>query len=181
MEVLSPFSMLDLSEDEVALLNNKDNLITSSSLVSVADLRQQRKQKKVYIPAGADEFMLVLKCYANLVYAVFSETCPLFKVLREVIIVVRGLYYEDRKCTTMATKGYILWIVLLQSKRIALVEVNILCEFATMHGNLRAKRATINNSEIPLELLTHSTETPSPPAIRSSDIQVVDTDKTHNS
>ena len=43
MERFSPFIMLDLSEDEVALLNNEDDLITSVSLVGVADLRQQSK------------------------------------------------------------------------------------------------------------------------------------------
>ena len=40
---LSPFTMLDLSEDEVAMMNNEDYLITSASLVSVDDLRKQRK------------------------------------------------------------------------------------------------------------------------------------------
>ena len=67
MERLSPFTMLYLREDEVALLNNEDDLITSASLVSIADLRQQCKYQKFCIPAEADEFMLMLKRYANLV------------------------------------------------------------------------------------------------------------------
>ena len=50
MEGFSTFTMLDLSEDEVALLNNEYDLITSASLVSVADLRQQQKQKKSAFP-----------------------------------------------------------------------------------------------------------------------------------
>ena len=40
MEVLSPFIMLDLSKDEVELMNNEDDLITPASLVSVDDIRQ---------------------------------------------------------------------------------------------------------------------------------------------
>ena len=67
---LSPFTMLDLSEDEVAMMNNEDYLITSASLVSVDDLRKQRKKWKVCIPAEEDEFMLMLKRYTNLVYAI---------------------------------------------------------------------------------------------------------------
>ena len=47
MEGLSPFTMLDLSEDELELLNNGDDLTISASLVRVADLRQKRKQQKV--------------------------------------------------------------------------------------------------------------------------------------
>ena len=39
MEVLSPFTVLDLHKDEVALLNNEDYLIPSAYLVSVSDLR----------------------------------------------------------------------------------------------------------------------------------------------
>ena len=81
--------MLDLREYEVALLNNEDYLFTSASLVRVADLRQQHKQKKFCIPAEADKFMIMLKRYANIVYVVFLENCPLFKVLREVILALR--------------------------------------------------------------------------------------------
>ena len=44
MDGMSLFTMIDLSEDEVAMLNNEDNLITSASLVSVDDLRKQRKK-----------------------------------------------------------------------------------------------------------------------------------------
>ena len=71
MEGFSTFTTLDFSEDEVALLNNEDDLITSVSLVSVAKLRQQHKQKKVFIPADADKFMLILNRYTNLVYVIF--------------------------------------------------------------------------------------------------------------
>ena len=71
MDGLSHFTMLDLSEDEVAMLNNEDDLITLASLVSVDDLRKQRERLKVCIPSEADEFMLMLKRYTNVVYAIF--------------------------------------------------------------------------------------------------------------
>ena len=73
----------------MALLNNGNYLITSESLVRVDDPRQHHKQQKVCIHAEVDELMLMLKCYTNLVCVVFSDTCPLFKVLREVIIELR--------------------------------------------------------------------------------------------
>ena len=47
-----------------------------------------------------------------------------------------------------------------------------------MHGNLQAKRATIHHIGMLLELLTTSTETPTPPATKTPDIQVVDMDNT---
>ena len=50
MDGLSPFTMLDLSEDEVAMLNNEDYLITSASLVSVDNLSKKRKKRKYEFP-----------------------------------------------------------------------------------------------------------------------------------
>ena len=73
MDGLSPFTTLDLSKDEVAMLNNEDDLITLASLVSVDDLRKQREKLKVCITAEAEKFMLMLKRYANLVYAIFGD------------------------------------------------------------------------------------------------------------
>ena len=109
----------------------------------------------------------MLKRYANLVYMIFSETCPLFKVLIEVILALRDLSRWARKRMTVANKVYILWIVLLQSRQFELDEVNILCEFTTMHGDLQAKRTIIHHSDMPLELLTNSRERPPPPANRT--------------
>ena len=74
MDGLSPFSMLDLNEDQVAIINDEQDLFNRASQVSVAELRGQRNQLKITIPAEADDFMLMLKRFANLLYAVFSDT-----------------------------------------------------------------------------------------------------------
>ena len=120
MDGLSPFTMLYLNGDQVALLNDEQDLLNTASLVSISDLRVQRNKIKISIPAKADEFTVMLKRYANLLYAVFKETCPLFKVLLEVIRALREFSREARKRMTMSTKGSILWIVLLQSRQFAL-------------------------------------------------------------
>ena len=80
MDGLLPFTMLDLNEDQVALLNDDQDLLNTASLVSISDLRVQRKKIMISIPAEADKFMVMLKRYANLLYAVFTDTCPLYKV-----------------------------------------------------------------------------------------------------
>ena len=82
MEGLSPFTMLDLNGDEVELLNYEQDLLNTASLVSVEYLRFQRLNLNICIHLEADDFMLVLKRYGNLLYAVFLDTCPLFKALR---------------------------------------------------------------------------------------------------
>ena len=156
MDGLYQFTMLDLNEDQVALLNDEQDLINTTSLVSIANLRGQQNKIKISIPAEADEFMLMLKRYANLLYVVFTASCYLFKALLEVIRALREFSREACERMTMLTKGSILWTVLLQSRQFALGEVNLLCEFTTMHEDLRAKCASILHSKIPSDLLTNS-------------------------
>ena len=62
---LSPFTMLDLNEDEVALLNDEQDFNTDS-LVGVEYLRLQRRKLNICIPLKADDFMLMLNS---------TETC----------------------------------------------------------------------------------------------------------
>ena len=84
----------------------------TASLVSIAELRVQRNKTKISVPTEADDFMVMLKRYANLLFAVFTDTCPLFKAMLEVIRALRGFSREARKKMSMTTKGSILWIVL---------------------------------------------------------------------
>ena len=93
----------------------------------------------------------------------FSDTCPFFKALREVIRALHKYSREVRKRMTLSTKGSILWIFLLQSRQFYLGEVNMLCEFTTMHEDLRTKKASIFHSKMPSELLTNSGTTSPPP------------------
>ena len=90
--------------------------------------------------------MLMLKWYGNLLYDVFPYTYYLFKAIIEVIRALRYYSREARNRITLSTKGYILWIVLLQSRQFSIREVNMLCEFTTMHEDFRAKKALILHS-----------------------------------
>ena len=101
---LSPFTILDLNEDEVALLNDDQYLLNTVSLVSVEDLRLQQRKLYIFILLEAYDFMLMLKRYGNLLYAVFPDTCPLFKALREVICGLRKCSREAIKRMMLSTK-----------------------------------------------------------------------------
>mmetsp|Transcript_15051 Transcript_15051/g.17305 ORF Transcript_15051/g.17305 Transcript_15051/m.17305 type:complete len:184 (+) Transcript_15051:254-805(+) len=80
MDGLSPFIMLDLNEDQVALLNDEQDLLNNAFLVSVADLCGQQNKLKVSIPDEANKFMLMLKRFVNLLFPVFSDMCPPFQI-----------------------------------------------------------------------------------------------------
>ena len=55
---------------------------------------------------------------------------------------------------TVGTKGLILWIILLQSCHFALGELQVLCD-STIHSDLQAKRAAIQQSKTPAELIAN--------------------------
>ena len=156
MEGLSPFAMLDMDEDAVAQINDEDALLDAASLISVADLRALRQRMKISIPEEAEEFMLILKRFGNLLFALFSEKCPLFRAVNEVVKALKAYSREARKNMPTNTKGSILWIILLQARQFSLGEVHPLFEFTRKHEDLRAKKASILHSEVPLELLISS-------------------------
>ena len=64
--------------------------------------------------------MLMLKWCTNLLNAVFWENSPMFKAMGAIIRALKDLSQEVGHCMTLATKGSILWILLLQSRQFAL-------------------------------------------------------------
>ena len=106
--------------------------------------------------------MLMLKRYANLLYALFSEDCPMFNAIVAIIRVLNDLSCKARRRMSAATKGSILWILLLQLRQFALGEVNLLCKFTTMHEDLCAKCTSILHSKMPRELQANSETKPQP-------------------
>ena len=108
MEGLSPFLMLDLSEDKVVSINDEADLIHRASVVSVQDLRLFKRKMQINVPQTAEDFLLLLKRFVNLIFALFSKQSPLFKCVREVINTIMAYSREARKGMTMHTKGSIL-------------------------------------------------------------------------
>ena len=153
MDGISPFTMIDMDEDAVARFNDEDALLDAASLVSVADLRALRKKFTPVVPAEAEEFLLLLKRFGNLLFALFSVDCPLFKCIKELIRAIKAYSREARKQMSHGSKASILWIVLLQARQFALGEVNVLFEFTKMHEDLRAKKSCFHHSEVPQDLV----------------------------
>jgi len=107
-------------------------------LFSVSDLRKLRSKLELSIPANADEFMLILKRFANLIYATCSENSPLFLSLREIIWSLHDFCRAARKAflSLLTTKGSTLWITLLQARQFSMGEAAILFEFTNMKNHV---------------------------------------------
>ena len=54
---------------------------------------------------------------------------------------------------SMHTKASILWVLLLQSRKFAIGDMEVLASFTTMHSDLCAKKANISHAEVPAALL----------------------------
>jgi len=94
MRGFSPFLIFDLSEDQVATLTNEADLLPDASLVSVNDLRNYRQKMKIGVPDTADKFLLLLKRYANLL---FASRCPMFKCVKEIIREIQAYSREAQE------------------------------------------------------------------------------------
>ena len=152
-EGLSIFAMLDMDEDEVAQINEADDAINRASLLTFQDLQKLKNARKAKVPDSADEFMLTLKRFANLLFALFSADCPLFKCMKQLINSLKNFSCSARLAMTTATKASILWIILLQSRQFSIGTMDILAEFQVMHTNLTSKQGNVLHAEVPQELL----------------------------
>ena len=153
LDGLSPFLMADLDEDEVARINDADDALSRASHTTVQDIKKLKNKLKASVPASAEEFMLVLKRFANLLYALFSHHCPLYKCIVRVIEALREFSRAAREAMTTHSKASILWIILLQCRQFAVGEMGILAEFTTMHTQLASKQGLVSHAEVPQELI----------------------------
>jgi hypothetical protein len=175
-EGLSPFIVLDLDEDEVAKLNYDDDAFNAASHTTVDDILKLRRKARAKVPESAETFMLTLRTFANLLFALFSGDCPYLKCVIEVISAIKQFSRKAREAMSITTKASILWVILLQGRQFATGEMNILAEFVQLQTSLNAKQANIMHAEVPAELLHQKTpltkkrradEGPSPPALPS--------------
>ena len=152
MEGLSPFIVVDLDEDQVADINEADEAASKATHVTLQDIKNMKKKMKASVPDSADQFMLLLKRYANLLFAIFTENCPLFRCVVLVISALRDYSRAARDAMTKRTKASVLWIVLLQSRRFSVGEMDILADFTWMQQCLASKTSEISHAEVPNDL-----------------------------
>ena len=150
---LSPFLVIDMTEDQVAEINEDDDALSRASYVTLQDIKTLKKQITPKIPQEGDQFMLLLKRYANLLFALFSELSPMFRAVVTIITALKSFSRQARETMSKRTKASILWIILLQKRQFAIGDTTILAQFSTMQANLAAKNELIVHVEVPSELI----------------------------
>jgi hypothetical protein len=148
-EGLSPFLMVDLTEDEVAQVNDEDEALTTASNVTMAEIKAAKHKLKAAVPESAEKFVTMLLCYANLLYALFGGDCPLFKSIAQIISAFKSYSRNARENFSKLTKASILWVILKQSRQFSIGEMDILGEFKTMYEHLNGKLCSYHHAETP--------------------------------
>ena len=82
---LSPFSMVNLTEEDVAEMAQKFEDLDSANTISAADVKATRSKMAATTQRDLDSFMLILKRYTNLLHALFSSVCPLYLQMYEIV------------------------------------------------------------------------------------------------
>jgi hypothetical protein len=167
-EGLSPFVVLDLNEDEVAALNAEDDAIASASSVTASELQATHSKRKATVPTDSETFLLMLMCFANLVFALFGADCPLFLCLVQVVTAIKAFSRGARDKMSQVTRASILWVILKQSRRFALGEMDIIQEYRGMHESLSYKMLGFTHAETPSSLLLDQTKPKSTSGKRSA-------------
>ena len=155
---LSPFIVVDKTEDEVAEQNFGDDALQDASAVTPAELLAQQKISRPSVPTTSDKFLLMLQRYANLLYALFGADCPLFKCVVKIITAFKAFSRNARDKMSQITRASILWVILKQSRRFALGEMDVILEFQGMHDHLAHKMLGFNHAETPAKLLHDDTK-----------------------
>jgi len=115
MKGLFPFSMLDLSEDEVSDLMAIDAALQLASTTTVADYKP-KLSFYAKVPESAEDFIVMVKRFAKLLFALFGGACPLFLHIVNIVENILQLSKSARDMMMQSTKAAILWIILIQSR-----------------------------------------------------------------
>ena len=97
-------------------------------------------------------FMEQIKVFANLLYALFTASCPLFLELKTIIRSLMEYKPAARAPIKKQQTAAITWIITLQMKHLFRGESNQLVDFLLMKNNLCAQNPLIYHAEVPLAL-----------------------------
>ena len=114
------------------------------SLVSTLEVKATRTKLMASIPTYSEGFMLMLKIFENLLFALFSSSFPFCKQCYAIIKALIEYLPNASAALPHNTKTSILWIILLKARRFAQRKMvgkqGCLWEFTNMINQFTAKK-----------------------------------------
>ena len=87
--VLSPFVIVDLTEEDVALMQQDREELLNASLVSTLEVKATHTKLISSTPTDSEGFMMMFKIFSKLLLALFTSSCPLYKQVYDIIKALR--------------------------------------------------------------------------------------------
>lgn len=122
MTGLTPYLLVDLTDDAVHQAQEYDTALKLATATTLADIRKQTKVAKV--PPSFIALADTLKCYANLILAIYGPFCPLLQQLTSLISSMMKMEDATKRAMDKQTIASIMWVVFLQSRRFTNGEID---------------------------------------------------------
>ena len=116
---ISPFAMLDLSEDQIADMEFTAAYLQASSAIAPSDIKSSKAKLLAKVPECSVKWLKVIKRFTNLLFLVFTPSSPLYRKCLKIIKALWEYPSEVIDHLPLHAKASILWILHLQSRHFA--------------------------------------------------------------
>ena len=112
---LTPFAMLELTEDQISQMEFDQQFITDSSTVTPNDLRASKQKLVAKVPQEGAKWKAMLLCFTSLLFVLFKGECPLYIKMLDIAKALQKYPSEVIEALPMHAKASVLWIIHLQA------------------------------------------------------------------
>ena len=116
---LTPFAMLDLTEDQIATMEMDQHFLRESSTITPQDIKASKGKLQATIPTDGTKWKQIILRFTNLLLLLFKGDCPLYIKMLDIAKALRKYPTEVMQNLPMHAKASILWIIHLQSRHFA--------------------------------------------------------------
>ena len=109
---ISHFVLIDILEEYIDVTAQHYEDLQRTTVVSIVELNIARLNVMAQTPVSAEEFMIMLKKFSNLLHTLFTSQCPLYKYRHGTIKAFWGYFTNSRAKLSHEVKTIIIWIVL---------------------------------------------------------------------
>ena len=115
MKGLSPFLLLEISEEDQANWNEQYKLLEASTLHTMDDLKKSTKLE-ARIPTSYNDLRQCLKTFGNLLFALFGLLCPLLLELHAIIVAMGKFSSHEKAGMIHKNRAALMWVLFLQTR-----------------------------------------------------------------
>ena len=116
---LTPFAMLDLTEDQIATMELDQHFLQESSSITPQDIKNSKGKLHATVPTDGTKWKQIILRFTNLLLLLFKGDCPLYTKMLDIAKALRKYPSEVMQNLPMHAKASILWIIHLQARHFA--------------------------------------------------------------